>query len=183
MRSRAKGGGAVSFNMTPMIDIVFNLIIFFMLVSQFYQLKVERVKLPPAAKADPKKDLLPKFTQVVINVMAPDTEKDPNDRTTRIKVGGKTIVTSVMFGEVPEWQPLIDLLRERREAAENNKLKPVNVILRADERVQYETIGSIMLCASHAGIRYWWVQAYRPSSSPNKDQAIKEYLGVPLDLR
>ena len=69
MKSKVQGGGAVSFNMTPMIDIVFNLIIFFMLVSTFTKMQVEKVELPPAVKADNKKEELGEFTPVVINVV------------------------------------------------------------------------------------------------------------------
>ena len=172
IKSHAKGGGAVGFNMTPMIDIVFNLIIFFMLVSQFYRLTVEDVQLPPAVKADPFREKIKDYTQVVVNVVPPER----GDNVTRVMVDHKVIVASAEGGDVPDWQPLIDLLRARREGAEQKKLKPVNVILRAGQSVPYETIGSVMLCASHAGIRYWWVQAYRPSAKG--DQEVKEFLGM-----
>lgn len=177
-KSHARGGGAVSFNMTPMIDIVFNLIIFFMLVSQFYRLEVEPVKLPPAAMADPKREEVQKYQQIVINVIPPDPGK-PNDKWTHVKVGGKTIVSSEEFGDAPNWQPLIDLLQERREAADAGAGKPVNVILRAGESVPYETIGSIMLCASTAGIPYWWVQAARPGENETE---VREWLGVEAEI-
>ena len=177
MKTKMKGGGAVSFNMTPMIDIVFNLIIFFMLVSQFYQMKVEPVTLPPAAKADPKREELQKFTQIVINVVPPDTQKNPDDRTTLVKVDGKVYMTSVYGGGIPDPDPLIQFLKERKAAAEEKKLKPVNVILRAGENVHYETIGRVMLCASYAGIPYWWVQARRPVKG---DDETRRFLGVPV---
>ncbi len=177
MKTKVRGGGAVSFNMTPMIDIVFNLIIFFMLVSQFYRLKVEEVELPPAVMADPKREELRNYTQVVVNVVPPtEKQKRRGDRTTRIMVDHKVIVESVYMGEVPNWQPLINLLEQRKKDAEENKRKPVNVILRAGESVPYETIGSVMLAASHAKIQHWWVQAKRPTE--HGDEEEKRYLGV-----
>ena len=174
MKSKARGGGAIGFNMTPMIDIVFQLIIFFMLVSQFYQLKVEEVKLPVALKADPKREIIQDFEQVVVNVVAPT---QPGDRTTRIIVEGKTLVTSDDGGKVPVWEPLISLLKARKAKQEATvpKGKPINVILRSDASVPYETIGSIMLSASSAGIEYWWVQA----SLPGKDPESLQFLGAP----
>lgn len=177
MKTRMKGGGAVSFNMTPMIDIVFNLIIFFMLVSQFYQMKVEDVKLPPASKADPKREELRKFTQIVINVVPPGTEANPSERTTLIKIDGQIYMESVYGGGIPDPDPLIAYLKARKEAAEQKKLKPVNVILRAGENVHYETIGRVMLCASFAGIPYWWVQARRVTKD---DDETKRFLGIPV---
>ncbi len=56
----------LGFSMTPMIDIVFQLIIFFMLVSDFMQTDLERVWLPlaPAAVEDNKPDK----NRLVINI-------------------------------------------------------------------------------------------------------------------
>jgi len=45
-KHRGSDTGSVSMNMTPMIDIVFQLIIFFLLTSQFQQLEIEDVTLP-----------------------------------------------------------------------------------------------------------------------------------------
>jgi biopolymer transport protein ExbD len=47
---QSKASGAVSISMTPMIDIVFNLVIFFMLISQFQELAVQEVILRPDAR-------------------------------------------------------------------------------------------------------------------------------------
>ena len=177
MKSHAKGGGGVSFDMTPMIDIVFNLIIFFMLVSQFYQLKVEPVKLPPAAKADPKKEELQRYDQVVINVMPPDKVADPNNKTTLVKIDGQVVMRSVFGGDIPDPTKLEKLLVARAKAAEKNDRK-INVILRAGENVHYELIARIMIATARAKIPNWWVQAARPDPTPGKDEDVKRFLGV-----
>lgn len=177
MKSHAKGGGGVSFDMTPMIDIVFNLIIFFMLVSQFYQLKVEPVKLPPAAKADPKKEELQKYDQVVINVMPPDKTLDPRNKTTLVKIDGKVLMRSVFGGDIPSPDKLEAFL-ETRKAQADAKDRKINVILRAGENVHYELIGRIMIATARAKIPNWWVQARRPSSKPDQDEDDKRFLGV-----
>ena len=183
MKSKMRGGGAVSFNMTPMIDIVFNLIIFFMLVSQFYQLKVEAVKLPPAAKADPKRKELPNFTQVVINVVPPGSPSNPTGHTTLVKIDGKVVMRDEEGGDVPDPEPLENLLKARKEAAEAaGGGKPVNIILRAGDEVHYDLVARIMIAASRAGIPYWWVQAARPNPKENMDLEIKQFLGVPAKL-
>ena len=175
MESKVRGVGAVSFNMTPMIDIVFQLIIFFMVVSQFYQLSVKNVDLPPAVRADQKKKELQEFTQVVVNVVP--IKGQP---ITEVYVDSELVVTvnyNPTDNKLPNWQALIDKLVDKRKSAEENKRKPVNVILRADEKVPYETIGSIMIATAKAGIRYWWVQAYKPGPG-TMDFDRRVYLGV-----
>lgn len=174
MKSRiAQGGGAVSFNMTPMIDIVFNLIIFFMLVSQFHQMETVPVELPPAAMADPKRDEIAKYSQIVVNVVP------KSDKVREVIIGGRVLVVDSpdMFEKSDDpWAPLIKELERRKKAASEGIEKPVNVILRSGAEVPYETIGSIMLATSKAGIPYWWVQAYRPGSGAEDSQEW-EYLG------
>ncbi len=63
---RGESTDNLGFSMTPMIDIVFQLIIFFMLVSDFMQVDLERVWLPlaPAAVEDNKPDK----DRLVINI-------------------------------------------------------------------------------------------------------------------
>jgi biopolymer transport protein ExbD len=56
----------VEINMTPMIDIVFQLVIFFMLVSQVTRVEAENLSLPEAQKANTPDQ--PPVGQLVINV-------------------------------------------------------------------------------------------------------------------
>ena len=64
-RKRRKKPPQVSLNMTPMIDIVFQLIIFFMLVSEFQNMEMEQITLPFALKA---KEVVEPPDRLVINV-------------------------------------------------------------------------------------------------------------------
>ncbi len=50
----------------PLIDVVFLLIIFFMVVSQFTQMEIEALDLPPAAQGERPSDPLKK--QIILNV-------------------------------------------------------------------------------------------------------------------
>jgi len=173
MRVKSRAGGGVGFNMTPMIDIVFNLIIFFMLVSQFYVLRVEDVKLPPASKAFDKKQELQKYTQLVVNIVPPTV---PGDKATRVVIDGQTILVFVVGEDPPLMDPLIDLLKASNEKVKEGGRKPLNVICRAGENVTYDIVGSVMIATTKADIRNWWVQAYRPQSKG--DREVKEFLGV-----
>lgn len=172
MKSKAKGSGTVGFNMTPMIDCVFQLLLFLLVSRHFYEMKTVEVQLPPASKAESMMAELPKFTQVVINIVAP---KDTGDKTTKVIIDGATIVESKEGGDIPNWEPLVRYLKQR--VANGSKEKPVNVILRASENVPYETIGSVMLSTTMANIQYWWVQTWR-AVSPRDDKKL-DFLGVP----
>jgi biopolymer transport protein ExbD len=139
---RSKGHGGVSFNMTPMIDIVFNLIIFFMLISQFQQLEIENVILPPAVTAEPKD--YTKFRNIVINIVDPDRPQ--------VRIFGNTFEPDV--GGVLE-KYLLEITA--RGGEEGGPPRPLNVILRADARVPYEAVAAVMLAAGRAKIQGWWI--------------------------
>jgi biopolymer transport protein ExbD len=156
-RVKSRASGQVGFNMTPMIDCLFQLLLFLMVTRHFIEMRTVPVELPPATKAEKKTEELRKYTPVVINVVPP-AKNDPK-KITRVWMDGLVVVESVEGGAVPNWQPLIDRLKFKLKTT--RKERPVNVILRAGKDVPYETIGSVMLCTSKAGIQYWWIQAYR----------------------
>ncbi|HUS46442.1 MAG TPA: biopolymer transporter ExbD [Phycisphaerae bacterium] len=141
VRARA---GSVSFNMTPMIDIIFNLIIFFMLISQFVQLEIEDVMLPTAEAA--KVMDYSQFRNVVINIVKvePDGSK--------VKILGSEISSDISTGVANS--ELTQFLKTRTELEDRGK---VNVILRADADIPYEDVARVMLCAGGAGIEGWWI--------------------------
>jgi biopolymer transport protein ExbD len=65
-RRRRREAEDVSMNMTPMIDIVFQLVIFFMVVTDMSQQQLESVILPKAEMA--KEDNPPPKDRVIVNV-------------------------------------------------------------------------------------------------------------------
>lgn len=134
--NRPTSAGAVSVNMTPMIDMVFNLLIFFILTSQFVQLEMEEVVLPQSFAAMPKD--YTSFRNVVINVVNPDNPQ------------------IVVFGQPLTPPELTELLKERKASLAEGEI--LNVILRADAEVPYEDIARVMLSTGAAQIQGWWIQ-------------------------
>lgn len=65
-RRNRKPPKGVSMNMTPMIDVVFQLIIFFMLVSEFQNMEMEQITLPFALEA--KEETEQQQNRIIINV-------------------------------------------------------------------------------------------------------------------
>jgi biopolymer transport protein ExbD len=130
--------GVVSVNMTPMIDMVFNLLIFFILTSQFVKLDIEEVKLPISQTAELKD--YTSFRNVVINVVNPDNP---------------SIVVMSRTYTPPE---LTELLKGLHEEPGNEEM---NVILRADENIPYEDVARVMLATGAAKIMGWWITTER----------------------
>ncbi|KPK48910.1 MAG: hypothetical protein AMK72_05785 [Planctomycetes bacterium SM23_25] len=141
-RRQGAGTGAVSMNMTPMIDIVFQLIIFFLLTSQFQQLEIEQVVLPMSIAATVKDPF--EYHNVVINVVNPDNPE--------VVVMGRPVNYLVIDGD----NELSALLKNRKASVQETGGK-LNVILRADEMTPYEVVASVMLAAGRAEIQGWWI--------------------------
>lgn len=91
----------VGFNMTPMIDIVFQLILFFMLATEFVPKDLEAVKLPIALHAVEDKNPKDRLVVNICHYMATekknvcnDWEKRQvcvNDRHWKLKMKGKEV--------------------------------------------------------------------------------------------
>lgn len=126
--------GVVSVNMTPMIDMVFNLLIFFILTAQFAKLEIEEVVLPLSTTSTPKDYSI--YRNVVINIVNPDSPQ--------VIVMGRTFT-------MPE---LTEHLKMLHESAEGRQM---NVILRADAEVPYEDVARVMLSTGAAEIQGWWI--------------------------
>ena len=122
-----KGKADELFNFTPMIDMVFNLLIFFMVSTHFA--KVERelaVQLPAASQAMP---LTAKPTEIFVNI-------DPQGR---YFLGSRELSVE-------------ELEAHLLQAARDN---PVNqaVVIRADKRVAWDHVALAMKLCNQAGIR------------------------------
>lgn len=111
-------GGSVDFNMTPMIDVVFLLIIFF-LVSSHLANQEAHLELPlPIAQsgADEDED---DFTRVTVNVL----------ENGEYRLGGRAVEATSLLGRLQQRQaeseqPLVVRIRTSRDAAYRN-LTPV----------------------------------------------------------
>ncbi len=130
-------------NMTPMIDIVFQLIIFFMLVMDMSKAQLEVLALPSASKAV--KEKFEDTTLLVINVM-----KDG-----AIRINGKTYYNPKKDGD--ENRRLEDLFESRRQ----NKLYQevpgkaewvkYPMLVRCDRSTPFEHLQKILMIATHHG--------------------------------
>lgn len=113
-----------SINLTPMIDVVFNLLIFFLVTSHFARSgQVDEVKLPKASKSV---DEAESPHRLIITI--------PADQT--LRVGGRAV-------EMDEIRVMLAAGREDEEFA---------VQLRADESVPYGVVEPLLLECARQGI-------------------------------
>jgi biopolymer transport protein ExbD len=122
-----KGRALGLLDLTPMIDMVFNLLIFFMVVSQFASEERDlKVLLPDGSEAMP---LTAKPREIFINI----------DQHGRYFVKSRQ-VTAVELGEI------------LTQAALNNPASQT-VVIRADKRADWDFVATAMRLCNQAGIR------------------------------
>jgi biopolymer transport protein ExbD len=129
----------VGFNMTPMIDVVFQLIIFFLLSSHLAQQEVQmELDLPRAASGQaPEKE---EIRRVVINVL-------PGER---IMVGGRLV-------DGKELAQLIDFEARRAPRAPHGGTQGtrggrLEVRIRSDRHVPYRVIEPLLIACARSGV-------------------------------
>ncbi len=150
----------VEMDMTPMIDCVFLLMIFFVLVIDLSQKNLEDLILPRAVYQEP--DEKPDPDRPIINVLQDGT---------------------VVYNQVVKYSPkddgknyakIKDLLKAIREAGvASNKLKLVDevlpggrtiklidnpILIRADKWTEWHYVGEIMKQCSQPEIAFWKVE-------------------------
>jgi biopolymer transport protein TolR len=127
--SRDEAG--VAFNATPMIDVIFTLTIFFMLVTRFSEAENVPMEVPRPVHSEAKTAKIP--DRVVINCLVGEAGDDPARR-----------VLYRIGPNLPEpLSVIVDRLAAMKE--QNPELK---VIIRADRRLPYEDVRAVMRAVS-----------------------------------
>jgi len=122
-------------NMTPMIDIVFLLIIFFVVTMQIkeYEAPPEDVDLPMASTGEP----MPRdeIRRVVVTVL-PATADGPSEQI-------------IVAGDVVSKEQLRDIIAQEADVAAASGDQKLEVRVRCDRRVPYRLVEPILvICAS-----------------------------------
>ena len=123
-------------NMTPMIDIVFQLIIFFMVVSELATLDLERLTLPFANKTDTEK-VAGVSTTVTINVT----------RKGEIKIK-RTLYTDEQLRDFIKLEAEL----AGHESAGPPKISRLQVLIRADRDSKYEGVQRVLDACQRYGV-------------------------------
>jgi biopolymer transport protein ExbD len=138
--SHGGGGGEEGLpeiNLTPLLDLVLQLVMFFMLVTKFVNDELdERIKLPVASQAKP---LTSKDTNFIyLNV----------DKTGRVlRTIGEPMMTS---GEVRSY---LDVMARNFSQGEKKAKEEVTIIIRADKDAKFIHIHQTMMAIKAAGFK------------------------------
>jgi len=123
--------GSVGFNMTPMIDVVFLLIIFFLVSSHLARQEVQlELDLPEAGTGQRSEE--DEMRRVVVNVLP---EERPGGR---IMVGGRLLAADA----------LADLIGYESRQADGQ----LEVRIRSDRKVPYQIVEPVMVACARAGV-------------------------------
>jgi len=133
--------GAVGFDMTPMIDIVFQLIIFFLLTNNMVT-QESHVKLSLPVASSGEEDVDDEAPRVTINVQAD---------------GQVSLGTGVV-----NMAELTQRLGEKLASAGQG----LEVRIRSDRRVPYRVVEPIMLACTKVGVWNVTFAVYRPGEAP-----------------
>ena len=132
-----------SFNLTPMIDVTFQLLIFFMLVSDMSNAQVEPLTLPSITKAD---DYTADESRLVLNV-----RKDGS-----IRLQGRLLFDPASGGDPVKLESILDARRHlRRLQVIPGRPDRVTypLLIRCDRSTEFQHLQRILMIASlHGGI-------------------------------
>ena len=144
----------VEFDMTPMIDCVFQLIIFFMLITDMSNKELETLVLPVAVTASPDTPD-PSVIRPVVNILADgsifvkgDLKYDPANDDDYLQVRAYLEAQAKLMPLEP-----IDEANPAAGKAPGNPL-----LIRADQSTPFKHIQKVMELCGQKGIQIWKVQ-------------------------
>ncbi|MEM6458995.1 MAG: biopolymer transporter ExbD [Planctomycetota bacterium] len=154
-----RGAVTPSMNITPLIDVVFLLIIFFMLVNNLVSDETVEMILPDIT--DPRTRELGEVDRVVVNV-APEPFTREGRASFPLSHRGEAAYVKVGTGtasryEADDLEGITEALRREREASPE-----VEVLLRADGALYYDVVQPILGAVTAAGIGTVNLVAYMP---------------------
>jgi biopolymer transport protein ExbD len=150
-RSRKKDSGKVDLNLTSMLDVVFQLIIFFLLVTNFTSAELPKLAVPVADRSK----LILDRKKITVNVI-PQTNTEGNatgsGQAQHVRVGSEDIPPQ-------DYGRLTLMLKTEVELNEH-----IEVDLRADQSIHYDQMQPVMNAITNAGIGRVNLVAMTPDS-------------------
>jgi biopolymer transport protein ExbD len=149
------GPADMSFNMTPMIDCVFQLLIFFMLTTQMASADFVNMKVPTPDDSQARKPV--EGNKAVVNVV-PYTQSEITKDSTRkglakeYKLGSLVIATNNM-------EKLVTELKKAKRTSKDPKEFVVE--LRADQSIRYDHIEPVLQAMQQAELGKMYITAMR----------------------
>lgn len=142
-RSPQRATMGLGFNATPMVDVIFMLTIFFMLVTRFSSAEQVPMELPQPDQSKAKVGRMPE--RVVVNCRLADPT-DPDSGEALYSIG-------------PNQPESLDLLADRLRMM-RRELPAIKVVVRADRRLPYATVREVMGVIAECGVEVLNVVAH-----------------------
>ena len=138
-------------NMTPMIEVVFLLIIFFMIITDLTQQELEDLQLPVAVQADPDKPN-PKEWRPILNI----------DHNGEMEVSRKIMYNPEQddgFRDMANWLKFVSEKMERKfDETAQRELPDEPLLIRADENTPFKFVQKVMEICGGQDISIWKLQ-------------------------
>jgi biopolymer transport protein TolR len=154
-----RGPAKAEANMTPLIDVTFQLIIFFLLVNQIVAVETEKMLVPELSQ--PKTRELGEVDRVTVNIAPMDFDVQTRQpvlahegRARLVKIGMYEFAVSDTVG-------IAAFL-----AAEKLRNPEIEILLRADAALYYDAVQPVMAAITQAGISTVNLVAYLPDQGP-----------------
>ncbi|MCO6437652.1 MAG: biopolymer transporter ExbD [Phycisphaerae bacterium] len=136
-----RGRGEMGVNLTPMVDVIFMLTIFYMLVTRFFSVEQVAMQLPSPDESLARAGHLP--DRVVINCR-PGAAADGGD---------------VLYSLGPNAPESLASITQRLQAMKRD-VPALKVVIRADRRLPYADVKALMRTVATSGIDMLHVVAH-----------------------
>ena len=157
---RAGSGEDLSFNLTPMIDCTFQLIIFFILATQMANDELaKRVEIPrPFMSQSIPPEVLAIPNCLIVNVVSADPDEESEDEMAKANAQFYKIgLERIDVGDEERLAELIKIAKDHAEAeglsSEQEEGKEYFIEVRADKRVNWLDVAPVIRAGVAAGIR------------------------------
>ncbi len=172
-----KGPTAPDMNLTPMIDVVFQLIIFFMLVNNI--ISEEAVQMIVPALQDPVVKKAPEeMKKITVNIVPPldvrDRRREPGYMRQSFDALGVKIGASKLYPLTDEaLEQVTDYLKAETAEGELTRLSeknpnPVQILLRADAATKFADVARVIKAITAADISDIQLIAYEEEQADLK---------------
>ena len=151
----AAAAASATFNMTPMIDVVFQLIIFLMLANDMSRKEIEDLELPEAMHASEDKGEKEKY-RVIVNLLKSDVPGAPPT----LKVKGQEMT-------ITEFQQFIKPDADRNREPEQPHASELYILLRADRKSRWQDVQWVMQSLADPGLKVYKLQFATHNPQPD----------------
>jgi biopolymer transport protein ExbD len=141
-------------NMTPMIDVIFQLLIFLMVANDLSRKEIEDLKLPEAIHAEEDKGAQLEERRVIVNLL-----KGKDGQPPKLRVKGKEMNLNQFAQE-------LRIVARQHTEPESPNASSIFVLIRADTGARWQDVQYVMQVCADPSIKVYKLQF--ATEDPNK---------------